>query len=134
MARHQKNYQMKFTNSKQYSDNIILQKTFEFSILIIKYCDLLESHRKFAISNQLIRSGTSIGANAKEAHNSESKADFIHKMKIALKEADETEYWLFLCKNLDDYPNCDSLLDLLTEIIKLLNKIVSSSKGNSPIR
>ncbi len=58
----------------------------------------------------------------------ESKADFIHKMKIALKEADETEYWLFLCKNLDSYPNPNQLIDKLSIIIKILNKIISSSK------
>jgi four helix bundle protein len=58
----------------------------------VKYAELLEGRKKYVISNQIIRSGTSIGANVKEAQNAESKADFIHKMKIALKEADENEY------------------------------------------
>lgn len=60
-------------------DNIIVNKTIEFSIAIIKYCGLLEQHRRFVISKQLLRSATSIGANVFEAQNAESKADFIHK-------------------------------------------------------
>ena len=78
------------------------------------------------LAKQLMRSGTSIGANVKEAQNAESKADFIHKMKIAMKEADETEYWLFLCNELKNYPNCESLLFELLEISKILNKIIST--------
>lgn len=69
-------------------DNLIVKLTFEFSLLIIDFTESLESKRKFNMSNQLFRSGTSIGANVREAQNAESKADFIHKMKIAAKEAD----------------------------------------------
>jgi len=125
---------MKFTNSEKYKENILLKETFEFSILVVKYSELLESNKKFAIARQLIRSGTSIGANSKEAQNAESKADFIHKLKIALKEADETEYWLFLCENLEEYPSAEALLNKLNGIIKMLNKIISTSKNNSHIR
>ncbi|MCB0410210.1 MAG: four helix bundle protein, partial [Flavobacteriales bacterium] len=78
--------------------------------------------------NQILRSGTSIGANVKEAQNAESKKDFIHKLKIALKEADELEYWLYLCHEVESYPKPDNLQNKLTEIKKVLNKIVSSSK------
>ncbi len=85
------------TFNERYKDNIILIKSFEFSKNIIEFAERLEKERKFVVSNQLIKSGTSIGANVKEAQNGESKKDFIHKLKIALKEADETEYWLFLC-------------------------------------
>ena len=71
----------------------------------------------------------------KEAQNAESKADFIHKMKIALKEADETEYWLFLCENVETYPNPKKeLKEKLNGILKLLNKIISTAKQNSHIR
>ncbi|NJN49862.1 MAG: four helix bundle protein [Polaribacter sp.] len=119
---------MIFSKSDKYQNNPILKETFEFSISIIKYTELLEDKKKFVIAKQIIRSGTSIGANVKEAQNAESKADFIHKMKIALKEADETEYWLFLCQNLDSYPNPDLLIDSLNTIIKILNKIISTSK------
>jgi four helix bundle protein len=125
---------MEFTSSIKYKDNPILKETFQFAIEIVKYAELLEQQRKFVISKQLLRSGTSIGANVKEAQNAESKADFIHKMKIALKEADESEYWLFLCKNVEGYPNPEGLLNQLTGIIKILNKIISSAKKNPLIR
>jgi len=119
---------MQFTFSEKYKDNLILKETFEFSILIVLYAEKLEEKRKFIIANQIIKSGTSIGANVKEAQNAESNADFIHKMKIALKEADETEYWLFLCQTIEGYPNCSEELIKLNGILKILNKIISSSK------
>ena len=72
------------------------------------------------IARQLIKSGTSIGANVREAQNAESKADFIHKLKIAAKEADETEYWLLLCQESDNYPDTEELRSDLTSIIKVL--------------
>lgn len=76
----------------------------------------------------MLRSGTSIGANVREAQNAESKVDFIHKMKIAAKEADETAYWLELCKLSPTYPYNESLYEKLLEINKILSKIISSSK------
>ncbi|WP_366017279.1 four helix bundle protein [Lutibacter sp.] len=69
-----------------------------------------------------------MGANVHEAQNAESKADFIHKLKIAAKEADETEYWLFLCKKSKNYPFNKELESDLESIIKVLSKIISSSK------
>ena len=73
-------------------ENIIVTKTVDFSLeIIIAFCEVLESNRKFVISNQLLKSGTSIGANVHEAQNAESRADFIHKMKIAAKEVEETK-------------------------------------------
>ena len=110
------------------AENPILKLTFQFSLELIVYTELLESKKKYNLSNQLFRSGTSIGANVKEAQNAESKADFIHKMKIAAKEADETEYWLLLCKNAESYPDPGILLDKNKEIIKVLTKIISTSK------
>ncbi|RYF81078.1 MAG: four helix bundle protein [Chitinophagaceae bacterium] len=87
-------------------ENIILKKTIEFSLAIIEYAELLEHQRKYVIGRQLLRSGTSIGANVHEAQNAESKADFIHKFKLAAKEVEETKYWLVLCKNSPNYPSC----------------------------
>jgi four helix bundle protein len=113
----------------QGKDNVILQQTFEFALAIITYCEELEQHRKYVISRQLLKSGTSIGANVREAQSPESKADFIHKMKIAAKEAAETEYWLLLCRQSPSYPNCDHLILQLTSIQKILSKIISTSKG-----
>lgn len=119
---------MQFTDNPKYKENVILRLTFEFAVGVVKYSEELDKKRKFSIANQILRSGTSIGANVKESQNAESKKDFIHKLKIALKEADELEYWLFLCNEVKSYPNSDNLLEKLTEIKKILNKIVSSSK------
>ena len=77
----------------------------------------------------MLKSGTSIGANVREAQDAESKNDFIHKLKIAAKEADETEYWLLICKASENYPDCDDLLTEVQSIIRVLSKIIASSKG-----
>jgi len=108
--------------------NIIVEKTFEFSLLIMDFSELLESQRKYVFARQILKSGTSIGANVREAQNAESKADFIHKMKIASKEADETEYWLLLCQQSKNYPDCKNLQEKIMEIIRIVSKIISSSK------
>ena len=68
-----------------------------------------------------------------EAQNAESKADFIHKIKIAAKEADETQYWLLLCSLSNIYPECDSLLFKLESIQKVLNKILGTAKKKEPV-
>lgn len=109
-------------------ENVILKKTIEFSLLVIKYVELLEANKRFVIANQLMKSGTSIGANVHEAQNAESKADFIHKFKIAAKEIEETKYWLILCKHSTNYPDCSNLEILLGEIDKIVTKIISTSK------
>lgn len=109
-------------------ENIILTLTFNFSVQIVLYCELLETKGKYVISKQLLKAGTSIGANIREAQNAESKPDFIHKVKVALKELEETEYWLEICKAVDSYPDCDNLIAKLLEIRKILAKIISTSK------
>lgn len=119
---------MEFTKQEKYKDNIILKLTFEFAKEIILLTEELEVTKKHIFANQILRSGTSIGANVKEAQNAESKQDFIHKLKIALKEADELEYWLFLCNECQGYPNTQLLQDKLHEIIKIITKIIHSSK------
>lgn len=114
---------------KNDKENLIGNLSFEFASEIIEFTELFESKRKFIIANQVFRSGTSIGANIKEAQNAESKSDFIHKMKIAAKEADETEYWLLLCQFAKKYPLDETLLVKLDEIINILSKIISTSKN-----
>jgi four helix bundle protein len=111
-----------------FDSNTILKLSFDFSLMIVKYCEMLEVEKKYVIARQLFKSGTSIGANAMEAQNAESKADFIHKMKIAAKEAEETQYWLWLCQDSDSYPDCNVLLSKLEEVNKVLGKILSTSK------
>ncbi|MCA1762473.1 MAG: four helix bundle protein [Flavobacteriales bacterium] len=113
-------------------ENIIVKKSFEFSLKIIGYCEQIEALRKYVIARQLLKSGTSIGANIREAQNAESKADFIHKLKIAAKEADETEYWLLLCQKSENYPNCEQLQADCKILILILSKIISSSKKSIP--
>ena len=113
--------------------NPILKLTIQFSLSVIEYCELLETEKKYIVSKQLLRSATSIGANSMEAQNAESKADFIHKMKIAAKEADETQYWITLCDYSANYPECKILWSKLEEIQKLLNAILGSAKRKNPI-
>ncbi|MCH5599369.1 four helix bundle protein [Niabella ginsengisoli] len=113
--------------------NPVLKLSFDFSLMVIDYCEQLDFKKRFVVSKQLLRSGTSIGANAFEAQNSESKADFIHKMKIAAKESDETQYWLLLCNYANDYPDCSLLLQKQEELNKVLTKIISTSKRNNPL-
>ena len=109
-------------------ENIILNKSIDFSLDIISYCEILEEKRKFVIANQLLKSGTSIGANIHEAQNAESKADFIHKMKIAAKEIEETKYWLILCEKAESYPFNETLKQQIKEISLIIYKIITTSK------
>ncbi|HEY0978238.1 MAG TPA: four helix bundle protein [Flavobacteriales bacterium] len=113
----------------RYKDNVIVSLTFAFSRSVWELSDQLGQARRYPIANQLFRSGTAVGALVREAQNAESRADFIHKMKIALKEADETEYWLLLCRSMD-MGGTDRCLDQLLPIIKVLNKIISTSHAN----
>lgn len=115
--------------------NNVLNKSFEFSIRIVKlYQHLSKEQREYVLSKQLLRSGTSIGANINEAQAGQSKADFVAKMCIASKEARETKYWLeLLCAT--DYldktqPHVISLLEQSEELIKILTTIVKQTQQN----
>jgi four helix bundle protein len=110
-------------------DNLIVNLTLKFAIEVVEFCEELEVQRKFIVARQLLKSGTSIGANTCEAQNAESKNDFIHKFKIAGKEADETEYWLKICQYSRNYPNPKRLQEELLTIMKIISKIISSSKS-----
>jgi four helix bundle protein len=109
--------------------NIIVEKSVEFGLEIVKYCELLDEKKKYVIAKQLLRSGTSIGANVFEAQHAESKLDFIHKMKIAIKEANETLYWLLICERSENYPVNGPLKVLVDELIRIISKIIISAKG-----
>ena len=115
------------------NDNIVMNKSYAFALRIIKmYKYLVAEHKEFVLSKQVLRSGTAIGALIKEAEHAQSKADFINKMNIALKEANETEYWLMLLKD-SDYLDETSFLSTHAdsiELIKLLASIVKTSKQN----
>ncbi|MFZ4544175.1 MAG: four helix bundle protein [Saprospiraceae bacterium] len=110
-----------------------MNKSYSFALRIIKlFKHLAATQNEFVLSKQVLRSGTSIGALIREAEHGQSKADFIHKMNIALKEANETEYWLKLLKDSQylDEKNYFSLQADITELIKLLARIVKSSKDS----
>jgi four helix bundle protein len=108
--------------------NLIVDLRFEFALKVIDFTEVLEERRKFNIANQLFRPSTSIGAKIREAQNVQSKADFIHKIKPAAREADETTYWLPLCEKSENYPNPIELMEQIESINKILSKIISTSK------
>lgn len=108
-------------------ENKILELSFQFALKIIGFSESLEQTQKYIIARQLLKSGTSIGANVREAQSAESKVDFIHKIKIAAKEAEETEYWLLLCKFSKNYPDPDLLLEDIKVIQKILSKILGTA-------
>lgn len=112
---------------------MIKEKSFDFAIEIIKlYKNLTEQKKEYVMARQLLKSGTSIGANVREAEFAQSKADFVSKMSIALKEANETAYWLDLLfeSNYIDKELFQHYKIKSTEILKLLISIVKSSKNN----
>jgi len=113
---------------KKGNENLIVKLSLEFALDIIAYTENLEEFKKYIIARQLLKSGTSIGANVREAQNAESKTDFIHKMKIAAKEAGETEYWLTLCELSPSYPKSEKLKEKLGSLISTISKIIITSK------
>ena len=109
----------------------IREKSYAFALRIIKmYKYLNQEQREFTLSKQILRSGTSIGALVKEAEHAQSKADFINKMNVALKEANETEYWLMLLKDSSyiDESSFESIHRDCAEVLKLLISIVKTTK------
>jgi four helix bundle protein len=114
-------------------ENTVKNKSYTFALRVIKaYKYLGSEQREFVLSKQHLRSGTSIGALIREAEHAESKADFIHKMNIALKEANETEYWLMLLHDSEyiDNNSFNSIISDCQELIKLLISIIKTSKSN----
>lgn len=113
-------------------DNLILEKSFNFSLSVIELYKYLKSNNEFIISKQLLRSGTSIGANINEATAAQSKADFIHKMSLASKEARETKYWLMLLNKSQLVEiNLYKYIKEIDEIINILTAIVKTSQQNN---
>lgn len=114
-------------------DGNIYTKTYNFAIKIFKlYQGIVKEKRDYIISSQILRSGTSIGANVREACYAQSKKDFLSKMNIALKEAAETEYWLSILQETKfiDENKSKKLLEECIEIIKILTRIVKSTKAS----
>jgi four helix bundle protein len=112
-------------------ENVIVEKSYKFAIRIVNlYKFLINDKKEFVISKQILKSGTSIGANINEAQSAESKMDFIHKLSISAKEARETDYWLRLLKESDyiDLIMFNSINNDCMEILKIINSIILTSK------
>jgi four helix bundle protein len=112
-------------------ENVVKDKSFDFALRVVKLAKYLEGEKKeYVLSKQVLRSGTAIGALVREAEHAESKSDFIHKMSIALKEANETSYWLKLLHQggYSDKQSFQSIGSDSEELIKLLIAIVKTSK------
>ena len=111
--------------------NIIKEKSFAFAIDIVNLYKILSEKKEFVLSRQVLRSGTSIGANVRESEHAQSKADFIHKLSISLKEVNETEYWLDLLyetKYLSDV-EFQNIKPKIIELLRLLTSIIKTSKN-----
>jgi len=114
-------------------DNAIEQKSFRFAVRVVRLCKHLRENRKeYILSKQLLRSGTGIGANVVESQQGQSRADFISKLSIALKEAVETDYWLRLLKETDYLTDTEfsSIHSDCRELEKLLTSIIKTSRPN----
>jgi len=119
----------------QKKDNLILQKSYDFSLMVIElYKFLCESKKEYVLSKQLLRAGTSVGANVNEAQAGMSKKDFVAKMSIASKEARETKYWLNLLADSGYISKADdkvrNLFEEIERIISILTKIVKTGASN----
>ena len=115
-------------------NNVIRDKSFRFAIRVVNLYKTLTGERKeFVLCKQLLRSGTSVGANIREALNAESSADFIHKLAIAQKESDESCYWLELLHETKfiDKSEFESMHNDASELLRIIRSIILSSKNNS---
>jgi four helix bundle protein len=114
------------------AESIAKQKSYDFALQIIRLCAELKEHKHFEIASQLLRSGTSIGANVEEALAGQSRRDFISKMCVASKEARETNYWLRLIKDAGIYDKRDfqRLVKASEELIRILSSIVKTASNS----
>ena len=122
-------------SQKAQADNPVVRLSFELALAVLAYVEELEVARRYVVARQLLRCGTSVGANVREAQQAESRADFIHKCKVAAKEAEETDYWLQLCHHAPNYATPpSSLTDTLLGVRRLLARIILTSKANAAVK
>jgi len=112
-------------------ENIVRDKSYKFAIRIVNLYKILGSRKEFVLSKQLLRSGTAIGALIKESEQAQSRADFIHKVNVALKEGGESEYWIMLLKDTEyiSVEEYSSIIADCQELIKLMVCIIKTSKS-----
>ena len=108
--------------------NIVREKS--FAVRVVALCKMLRRHNEFVLSRQLLRSGTAIGALVREAEHAESRSDFVHKMSIALKEANETAYWLDLLHETQHVATLQfvTMRRDVSELLRILARIVKSAR------
>lgn len=113
-------------------ESILFTQSYDLTLKLIRIAETLENKKKFFISNQLYRCGTSISANISEANHAESKKDFVHKLKISSKESQETEYWLKIIKDLEFDNIEEEVWDKLNHVQRMLSKSIATTiKGMS---
>ena len=112
-------------------ENLIQQKTYDFALKIINTSKQMQMNKEFVLSRQLLKSGTSIGANVEEAIGGQSRKDFLSKISIAYKEARETKFWLRLLRdsNSMDAAHSDELLNQVEEILRIIGSIQRTTKS-----
>ena len=113
--------------------NVIKTKSFAFAVRIVNLARyLVEKKKEYVLSKQLLKAGTAVGSLVRESEQAESKPDFVHKLSIALKEANETEYWLLLLRETKylTAKQSDSILPDITELLRLLTSIINTTKRN----
>ena len=118
-------------------NNIIHDKSLDFAVRIVRLCRYLEEeHHEYVMSKQIIRCGTSVGANVRESRNAQSDADFVSKLSIALKEADETQFWLDVLYRSEtiDEKIYESINSDIKELIALLTSIIKTMKSKMESR
>ncbi len=110
-------------------DNVILEKSYAFALAVVPVCRRLQDEREYVLSRQLLKSGTSIGANVEEVQAGQSRADFLSKMCTAAKESRESRYWLRLLRDSGEFPKIDFQphLDSVDELVRILVSIVKST-------
>ena len=116
------------------TESIMLKKSKAFALRIVRLYKYLREHKESVIAKQMLRAGTSIGANIAESRYAQSKADFASKLQIVLKEASETEYWLELLHDaelVEPGPAFDSICDDCTELLRMLTASVKTAKTES---
>jgi len=109
-------------------NNLVVNLSMDLAFQILEYSSKLKQLRHFEIASQLLRSGTSVGANIWESQQAESAPDFVHKLKIAAKECNETDFWLCLCEKLPEVPVPPDLYEINNRVGMVLNKIIATSK------
>lgn len=110
-------------------ENVIQEKSYAFALAVVPICRRLQDLREYVLSRQLTKSGTSVGANVEEAQAAQSRADFLSKMSIALKEARESNFWLRVLRDCGEFPTLDSepLVESSAELVRILTSIVKTT-------